>query len=158
VLVRRDVPRIDRQDVRIGRLRRAPVALLLEHDAEVEIGVDEIGAQRKSALICARRVRGIAHALQCDAVTKMRIGIGGNEHQELSKRALGLHAVAPAQQDASAHAQQRHVARIERKPVFDESERAIELEFGDSHLGGRDAGIDEPGLGRDRQGRPAPAV
>ncbi len=36
-------------------------------------------------------------------------------------------------------------------PSSTRRERAIELEFGDGHLGGRDAGIDEPGLGRDRR-------
>src|SRR4029453_19591743 len=94
VLVGRDMARIDGQDVGVRSLRCAAIALLLEEDAEIEIRVDEVGTQGERTLIGARRAGGVAHALQGDTMTEVRVRIRGNEHQKLPERSLRLRAIA----------------------------------------------------------------
>ena len=112
-----DARRIARDHVFVRRARGIRRALALEHDAEIEIGVDEVRTKSERALVRARGVGVALLHLQCDAVVVMRLAVGWLDRERPLERGRGGAAIAMTEMRVAERPPQRDVGRRALEPV-----------------------------------------
>ena len=93
------MPRIAREHLLERGDGDVGASLLLEDDADVEVGRDQLRIERKRALVSAQCVFAQMHHLQCDAVVVVRIRIGGQGLQNFLECGARRDTIVPRELD-----------------------------------------------------------
>ena len=138
-LVRRDVRGRPGERLRERGDRGIDVSLLVEHHAEVELGVGQVGPQGERALVGARGAGEIVPHLERDALVVVRLGVVGLARDRLAKRRRCDRGIALHEAGAAERAPQRRGARRQREPFTRERARAGSVAAVDEEIGERGA-------------------